>query len=127
MSDPLINPNEYTTVELPFIQQLQGMGWHYLEGDKDIPELTERSSFREVLLVDRLRDAIRRINLDNGCPWLDDQRVNQTVGALERLGETDLMEANQAGTALLLSGTTVTGDSVLHDGREQTVRYIDFE
>ena len=56
--------NELTTVELPLIQQLQGIGWDYKEGDRDVPYLTERETFRQVLLTDRLSRAIHRINLD---------------------------------------------------------------
>ncbi len=47
--------NEYTQVEQPFIQQLQQLGWDYLEGDTDVPYLTERETFRQVLLTGRAR------------------------------------------------------------------------
>jgi type I restriction enzyme R subunit len=57
-------PDEYTQVELPFIEQLQSMGWEHLEGDTGVPYLTERETFRQVLLSDRLRKALARINLD---------------------------------------------------------------
>ena len=29
------------------------MGWQWLEGDTDVPDFTERTSFREVLLLIR--------------------------------------------------------------------------
>ncbi len=110
-------PSERTQVELPLIAQLTGMGWQHLEGDIDVPAFTER-----------LRDAVRRINLDDSDePWLDDARVSQAVGTLERLGAPRLMEANQAATELLLAGTVVDGDPVRHGGKDQTVRFIDFE
>jgi len=48
---------EYTLVERPFIEQLQTLGWDYLEGDTGVPYLTERESFRQVLLTGRLRVA----------------------------------------------------------------------
>jgi len=38
-------------VEIPFIEQLKGMGWNYIEGDIDAPYLSERESFRDVLLT----------------------------------------------------------------------------
>ncbi|MBI3943021.1 MAG: type I restriction endonuclease subunit R [Chloroflexi bacterium] len=121
-------PNERTHVELPLLEQLQGLGWQWLAGEVDVPYLTERESFRQVLLPDRLRAAVRRINLDaNGAPWLDEQRLNQAVGALERLGTHKLMEANQAATELLLKGTVVEGEPQAQGGREQTVRFIDYE
>lgn len=120
--------NEYTKVELPFIKQLELMGWKHLQGDTGVPYLTERQSFREVLLIGRLRDAIRRINLDdNGKEWLDDSRINTALSALERLGANKLMEANQIATELLLKGTAVDGDPKLHNGRDQIIRFIDFD
>ena len=40
---------EYDLVEKPFCEQLHGMGWEWIEGDPDVPDSTERTSFREVL------------------------------------------------------------------------------
>jgi len=74
------SPDEKTYVEILFIEQLKAMGWDHIEGDIDVPYLTERKSFRDVLLTDRLRKAVKKINLDdNGTPWLDDDRVNRVV------------------------------------------------
>jgi len=121
-------PDEKTVVELPLVDQLKHMDWQHLEGDIDVPYLTERQSFREVLLMGRLREALLRINLDDeGKPWLDDHRINQAADALERLGAHKLMEANQIATELLLKGTVVEGDPKRHGGRDQTVRFIDFD
>jgi hypothetical protein len=39
-------PHEKTYVEIPFIEQLKGMGWDRIEGDIDVPYLTERESSR---------------------------------------------------------------------------------
>ncbi len=62
-------PDEKTYVEIPFIEQLKAMGWDHIEGDIDVPYLTERESFCDVLLTTRLRRAIKKINLDdNGNP-----------------------------------------------------------
>ena len=58
-------PDEKTYVEIPFIQQLKGLRWEHVEGDIDVPYLTERESFRKVLLKDRLRKALREINRDD--------------------------------------------------------------
>ncbi|MDH6086198.1 type I restriction endonuclease subunit R [Umezakia ovalisporum] len=120
--------NEYSQVELPLINQLQLMGWQHIEGDIDAPYLTDRQNFREVLLMERLHKAIGRINLDdNGQPWLDDSRINTAIGVLERLGTAKLMEANQIATDLLLQGTVIEGDPQWDGGRDQTVRFIDFD
>jgi type I restriction enzyme R subunit len=115
---------EYIYVEKPTIDQLISMGWQYIEGSWDNPQVTDRENFKQVLISDRLKAAIKRINLDdNGNPWLDDTQVNAAVSQLERLGAQRLMEANQAATELLLKGTTVLGQ----DGKQHTVHFIDFE
>ncbi len=56
------SPDETTYVEVPFIEQLKKMGWEHIEGDIDVPYLTERESFRDVLLVPRLRSALKKMN-----------------------------------------------------------------
>ncbi|QIR40296.1 type I restriction endonuclease subunit R [Tolypothrix sp. PCC 7910] len=115
---------EYIHVEMPTIQQLISMGWQYIEGSWDNPAITERDNFKQVLLTQRIKAAIKRINLDeNGNPWLDDIQVQTAVSQLERLGANRLMEANQAATELLLKGTTVLGQ----DGKQHTVHFIEFD
>lgn len=115
---------EYIYVEKPTIDQLKSMGWQHIEGSWDDPQITGRENFKQVLISDRLKATIKRINLnDNGEEWLDDSQVNAVVGQLERLGAQRLMEANQAATELLLKGTTVLGQ----DGKQHTVHFIDFE
>src|SRR5262249_2036280 len=121
-------PSEYTTVELPLIAQLQTLGWHYLGGDIYVPSFTERETFHEILLRKRLSTALKRINLtDAGQPWLDDSRINDAISRLEHSGTHKLMEANRIALALLLSGTQVEGDPHLHQGKTQTIHYLDFE
>jgi type I site-specific restriction-modification system R (restriction) subunit len=115
---------EYIYVEKPTNDQLQSIGWQYIEGSWDNPQVTDRENFKQVLISDRLKAAIKRINLDdNGNPWLNDTQVNAAVSQLERLTSQRLMEANQAATELLLKGTTVLGQ----DGKQHTVHFIDFD
>ena len=122
-SDP-----EYIHVEAPLLVQLQSMGWACIEGSEHDPAVTGRTRFTEVLLRDRLRQAIRRINLDgDGTEWLDDARITQAMNAVERMTAPRLMEANEAATELLRQGTVVEGVEGRDGGREQVVRFIDFE
>ena len=117
---------EYNLVEKPFCEQLQKMGWSWIEGDTDVAELTERGGFGEVFLKDRLADALRKINLRDGQPWLDDARVEKAVRDLENAPGHRLMEINQAATELLLNGTVADGLTDWDNGRPQPVRYIDY-
>ena len=122
--------NEYTRVELPFIEQLKHMSWKHATGDIDVPYLVDplitkgRQDFKKVLLIDCLQDAIRRINIDeSGDPWLDDTRINKAVSDLERPGTHKLIEANREITRLIIKGTEIEGP----DGKQKTINYIDFE
>lgn len=121
-------PDEKTYVEIPFIEQLIGLGWEHIEGDTDVPYLTERESFREVLLRDRLRKVLMEINRDDeGMRWLDEDRVNQIVSAVERISAPKLMEANRAAFDLLVGGIPVSAGAGGEGGREKTAKIIDFD
>jgi len=118
---------EYNLVERPFCEQLQTMGWSWIEGDVDVPELTERGSFREVVLTGRLVAALAKINLRDGQPWLDEARITKSIHDLVPATVHRLMEVNQTITELLIKGTVVDGLPDWDNGRPQPIRYIDFE
>lgn len=118
---------EYELVEKPFCEQLKGMGWEWLEGDTDVPELTDRATFREVLLKGRLASALSRINLRDGSPWLDEPRIARATRDLEQAAGHRLMEINQSATELLLKGAVADGLPDWEYGRPQPIRFIDYE
>lgn len=118
---------EYEVVEKPFCEQLQQLGWEWIEGDPDLPESTERTSSREVFLYGRLKRILREINLRDGQPWLDEARIEKAIRDLERAAGHRLMEINESATQLLLKGTVVDGLPDWDQGRPQPVRYIDWE
>lgn len=119
--------SELETVEQPFLDQLASMGWRVVTGSVDHPSVTGRQSFREVILRDDLERALRRINLRDGKPWLDEVRISQAIGALGRIAHPRLMEANQEATKLLLEGVKVEGLRGWDAGRQQSVHFIDWE
>jgi type I restriction enzyme R subunit len=118
---------EYDLVERPFCQQLKAMGWQWIEGDKDVPDFTERQNFREVLLKGRLSAALKKLNLRDGRPWLDDERVRRIIDKMEKAEGHRLMEVNESATRLLLKGTEIDGLPDWNVGRNQPIRFIDFE
>ena len=118
---------EYDLVEKPFCEQLKAMGWQWIEGDKDVPDFTERANFREVLLKGRLAAALRKLNLRDGQPWLDEARIARAIRDLEQAAGHRLMEGNQSATELLLKGTVAEGLPDWEQGRPQPIRYIDFD
>lgn len=118
---------ELEDVEKPFVAQLQGLGWTHIEGNLDTPATSGRSSFTEVIQDAQLRERLRAINLRDGEPWLNDERIAEAVAAITRLGTAKLMEANQKATELLLKGITVDGLPGWDGGRGQTIQYIDWD
>lgn len=125
-------PNERTFVEERLIAQLTtfaGLRWRYLCGKTgDIYQLVEgRRDFREVLLPDPLRAALRRINrTEHDEEWLDEERIATAVHALERVGTGKLLEANQRATELILRGVPVEGPPAFN-GKSITAKFIDFD
>ena len=118
---------ELEDVEKPFVAQLQGLGWTHIEGSIDDPAVTARGSFAEVVQEAVLRERLRAINLRDGQPWLNDERIAEAVAAITRLGTAKLMEANQKATELLLKGITVDGLLDWDSGRGQTIQFIDWD
>ncbi|RJQ81920.1 type I restriction endonuclease subunit R [Amycolatopsis panacis] len=113
--------------ELPLIEQLVAMQWQHVESRRVAGRYLERDSTRDVLLERRLRAALRKINLGaDGEPWLDDARISQMVGALQRPAGRDLLEINQELTALLIGGIEVAPPSGARQ-RQVRVDYIDWE
>ncbi|TMR94755.1 type I restriction endonuclease subunit R [Nonomuraea basaltis] len=115
---------EFEEVEQPLIEQLRAMEWEVLDGAApgaipSVPEPSGRTSFFEVHLDTRLREALKRIN-----PWLDEQRLTQAVNDLIRRNEDSLVEANQTATRLLVEGTRIP-DPVTR--KERTVHYVDWD
>ena len=118
---------EYTDVEKPFIDQLVDQGWEFLAGSLDDPGATQRESFAQVAIETLLRKQLRKINLRDGEPWLDETRLDQAVAAITRLPASRVLEANQIATDLLSNGLPVEGLEDWDGGRGQTLRYIDWE
>ena len=97
--------DEFEKVELPALEQLQELGWEYLEGAKSSPDASdERSSYKEVVL-ECLTDAIKRIN-----PWINDENLRKVVRDLTKTQYPNLVEANQAIWTQINQCVSVTQD-----------------
>ena len=106
------------------INWLKGIDWKWKYGPDIAPEGTapERSSYKEVILGERLEDAIARIN-----PGLPKDTIRSVHQLLSSPGETDLLRANEIIQGWFVNGIPqrVRGS----DGVESSelVRVIDFE
>lgn len=118
-----MDQDEYLKVEKPAIEQLQSLGWTYVEGAEFSPEnsTTERNSFKDVVLADRLTSAVKSIN-----PWINDENLRKVVRELTHPQTSTLMEANQSIYETLIKYQSVEQD--LGKGKKgQTVKVIDFD
>ena len=114
--------DEYDKVELPALEQLQSLGWLYVEGASLAPDAgNERSSFKDVVLEKRLTASIKCIN-----PWINDENLRKVVRDLTNARHPNLIEANKAIWTQLNQCVSVMQD-VGTGNKGQTVRIIDFE
>ena len=115
--------DEYTIVEAPAIEQLKKLGYIHIQGDALSPDITnpERSSWRDVVLVNRLRSSLKRIN-----PWLSEDNLNKAVHDLTFINQASLIESNKWLYENLVKYMSYEQD--LGTGRKgQTVKIIDFD
>ncbi|WGK70085.1 type I restriction endonuclease subunit R [Candidatus Haliotispira prima] len=114
--------DEYDKVEGPALEQLQSLGWSYIQGPKLSPdESDERNSFKDVVLEKRLTASIKRIN-----PWINDENLRKVVRDLTKTPYPNLVEANQAIWTQINQCVSVT-QNLGKGNKGQTVRIIDFD
>lgn len=109
-------------IELLAIERLQALGFNYIYGPDIAPDSAnpERDSFAEVLLLNRLRHAVARIN-----PTLPAAALDEAVKTIQRISSPELLANNEAFHRLLTEGVNV---SYQKDGntRGDLVWLVDF-
>jgi len=118
----MIISEEFVKVEQPALEQLQSIGWSYIRGDALSPDQSkERSSFKEVVLMERFKESIQKIN-----PWINETNLRKVVSDFTKTNYTNLVEANQFIWESINNHISVIQD--LGQGNKgQTVRIIDFD
>jgi type I restriction enzyme R subunit len=119
---------EYLHVERPFLHQVRGLGWEANDqGHGAIPTDPAASlltSFRQVILPEVFREAVRAINLTgDGEPWLTDRQLDDLRDQLFRQGAAGLLEANEVAHRLLLKAQVDVNE--LTGEADPVVRRID--
>lgn len=114
-----INEN---TIETFAIEQLQSLGYSYIYAPDIAPdaEHAERDNFEQVLLLNRLQNAVKRINPDFPA---DTQA--EAIKEIQRIASPELLSNNEAFHRLVTEGIPVIKRM---DGEERgdRVRLIDF-
>jgi type I restriction enzyme, R subunit len=119
--------NEETLVELPAIEYLKSkLNYEFIHGDKLTPQLGERDTITEVILVKRLGEAIKRLN-----PWIEESNLNKAVRYLSRpenLGAS-LLEVNEKIYNAMVNLDFTVEQDIYGNGQKkpQTVKFIDWD
>lgn len=117
--------NEYTLVEKPAIDYMVNvLGYDYIHGEKLTPAYGERESFRDVVLIVRLKKALKRLN-----PWMNEESLSSAVKFMvnsEVLG-TSLLEINEKIHRTIVDLEFTVMQIVDGQRKPQTVKFIDFD
>jgi len=116
--------NEDTLSEKPAIEQLKGMGYKYISGDKFDPQETEdseRTSRREVVLIARLRKKLTELN-----PEATEETIEKAVRQVTSIQGTGLLDENRGFYKDLASNISIEQD---YEGRRRnvTIKFIEFD
>ena len=105
------------------IQLFADLGYSYVHGGDIAPdgESAERNSYSEVLLIERLLSAARRLN-----PQLELHTIQEAIREIEQVSSTELVANNQAIHRLLTEGIPVLVQRN-DEERGDRVWLIDFE
>jgi type I restriction enzyme, R subunit len=117
-------------VELPTLGYLcgdgsyPGVGWDYVYGPHIAPgaQAEERTTWRDIVLVGRLREAVRNLN-----PQLPGEAVDRVVAEVVTSASPVVIENHRALHRLLLEGVSVVWDDVDGTQRVHTARLIDWD
>ena len=112
-----------SSIENWAIELLQAQGYTYLAGSDIAPDApaAERTRYDEVVLVERLRTAVRRIN-----PLIPIAAQDEAIAQVLRIASPDVLANNEAFHRLLTEGVPVTVQ-VGGESRGDFVRLLDFD
>jgi len=112
-------------VEEAALAWLESTGWRIIHGPDIAPDMpaSERGDYGEVVLAQRLRDALARLNPDLPAETLED-----TFRKLTRPEDADLVASNHSQHSLLVDGVTVEyrdAEGTIHGAQARVIDYSD--
>ncbi len=110
------------SIELLAIEKLEALDYDYLYAPNIAPDgdNPERSRYDEVLLIDRLRQAVKRIN-----PTVPIQSQEEAIKEITRIHSPELLTNNEKFHRMLTEGVKVSYQQEGND-RGDLVWLIDF-
>jgi len=116
--------SEYLHVEKPFLDQLSALGWTIVDQGCGMipsnPSASLRDNFREWLLPQVFRDAVRGIN-----PWLTDRQLEDLHSQILRQPNRTLLESNEEIQKLIFKAQVDVNEET--GEADPVVKLIDFE
>lgn len=115
---------EYKLVEKPALENFKALGYetyNAVEPKESSESPDNRESLKTVILENKLRKAIKRIN-----PWINENNLNRAVNKIKKVKATDTMHANKKIHNMLVEHISL--EQNLGKGKKnQTVKYIDYD
>ncbi|MEW6308065.1 MAG: type I restriction endonuclease subunit R [Bacillota bacterium] len=114
-----------SVVEQAALAWLEAMGWRIAHGPEIAPDqlLAERRDYGEVVLTQRLRDALARLN-----PHLPAEALDDAFRKLTRPEGADLIQRNRALHLILVDGVTMeyrAADGAIRGAQAQVLDFDD--
>lgn len=119
--------NEETLVELPAIEYIRDkLGYESIHGKELVPGTGARDSLADVVLINRLRIAIKDLN-----PWISNENLDRAVRYISRADSlgVSLLEINEKIYDALVDLTFTVEQDLHGDGHKKhhTVHFINWE
>ena len=121
---------EYVNVEKPFLEKLRQLDWRVIDQGLGIPQEPKKSlrqNFKQVILPDEFKKAIKKINTTpDGKEWLTAKQLDEILFEIQNFPGKSLHEANKEIHRMLLKGTSVAKNELTSE-QDPTVRLVDFK
>ncbi len=116
----MINEDQVEQLSIEWFKEL---GYDYLLGYDIAPDSTnpQRSNYQEVLLSNRLKSALQKLN-----PTLPSSSIDEAIHLLQKPQHASLIQNNRAFHQMLLEGIAVE-IKVNDETKGDVVKLIDFE
>lgn len=107
-------------IEQSALELLASLGWQVLHGPDIGPDGTGEREFRDVVLTERLRRSLARIN-----PHIPTPKIDEALRRLVQVSKPNLLENNHEFHQLLVNGVPVEYRTASGETKHDIVRVID--
>lgn len=109
-------------IEQSILETLRGMNWQILHGPDIGPDGNSERDYRDMVLNERLKAALLKLN-----PSIPQPALDEAFKKIVRIDEPTLLENNQALHKLIVDGVPVQYRNASGDIKHDQAQIIDFE